>query len=62
LPGAFELVDRGDEDEHLGGDLKRCGLNHPPFLHPLTPVYQAAKTPDGTHCSDIPPIVAVRFR
>ena len=61
-PGAFELVDLGDEDEHLGGNFKRSSLNHSPFLHPFTPVYQAAKTPDNTHFSVIPSVIALRFR
>jgi hypothetical protein len=50
-PSALEFVDLGDEDEHLGGNLKRCGLDHSPFLHPSIPVSQATKTPAYTHFS-----------
>ena len=40
-PGTFELVDTGDEAEHLGRDLDGGGSDHgEPFLHPFTPIPQ----------------------
>ena len=41
-PGSLELVDLGDEGEHLGRDLQGGCLEHHPFLHPQIPDLQPA--------------------
>jgi hypothetical protein len=38
-PGAFELVDPGDEAPDLQGDLENVGFQHEPIPHPFTPIY-----------------------
>ena len=47
-PSTLELIDLGDEGEHLRGNLQGGEVDHRLFLHPLTPVYQPTKTPDNT--------------
>ena len=42
-PSAFELIDFGDQGQHLWRDLDSVGSEHEPIVHPITPISQAAQ-------------------